>query len=44
MDLTLNQFLHKREVKHLQHKRQNNSVSLIAVINESTPKIFKNNE
>jgi hypothetical protein len=38
-------FFIKGEVKHLQLiKDKNNSVSIIAVINESTPKIFKSNE
>jgi hypothetical protein len=38
-------FFVKGEVQHLQLiKNKNNSVSIIAVINDSTPKIFKSNE
>jgi hypothetical protein len=38
-------FFMKGEVKHLKAiKGKNNSVSIIAVINDNTPKIFKSNE
>ena len=38
-------FFMKGEVKHLQSiKNANNSVSVIAVINDHSPKIFKGNE
>jgi hypothetical protein len=42
MDSSKSGFFIKGEVKHLQLiKDKNNSVSIIAVINDSTPKIFK---